>query len=363
MKTFLSKSNRINPQPIHEHISVAELIDSTFLAYNAGRLREACQLYAEKITKENVLIGMSLSGALTPAGIGISCLIPLMQNGLVDWIVSTGANLYHDLHFTLAKSLFRGSPHWDDRSLRHEGIIRIYDIVFEYDVLLSTDTFIRTVVTAEEFQKEMGTAELHYLLGKYAAEREKKLTIHNRSILATAFEHGIPVYASSPADSSIGMNIAACTHDKKGLKIDTIRDITETAALVYSAKKQGNKSGMMILGGGSPKNFMLQTEPHIQEILGLNDAGHDYFIQITDARPDTGGLSGATPSEAVSWGKIDPEALPDTVVAYADTTIAFPLLVAYTLAKDSHRKPKRLYDRRADAVALMMEDVKKIQGC
>ena len=99
---------------------------------------------------------------------------------------------------------------------------------------------------------------------------------------------------------------------------------------------------MLICGGGSPKNFMLQTEPQIQEVLGIDEKGHDYFLQITDARPDTGGLSGATPAEAVSWGKIDPDRLPDAVVCYLDSTVALPLLTAYALARHAPRPLKRL---------------------
>jgi deoxyhypusine synthase len=103
---------------------------------------------------------------------------------------------------------------------------------------------------------------------------------------------------------------------------------------------------VLICGGGSPKNFMLQTEPQIQEVLGIDEKGHDYFLQITDARPDTGGLSGATPAEAVSWGKIDPDRLPDAVVCYMDSTVALPLLTSYAKARHAPRALKRLYDRR-----------------
>jgi deoxyhypusine synthase len=103
---------------------------------------------------------------------------------------------------------------------------------------------------------------------------------------------------------------------------------------------------VFILGGGSPKNFILQTEPQIQEVMGIAEKGHDYFLQCTDARPDTGGLSGATPAEAVSWGKVDPDTLPDCVVAYVDSTISLPLLTAYCLNRVKPRRLKRLYDRR-----------------
>ena len=115
----------------------------------------------------------------------------------------------------------------------------------------------------------------------------------------------------------------------------------------------------MILGGGSPKNFMLQTEPQIQEVLGIDEKGHDYFLQITDARPDTGGLSGATPAEAVSWGKIDPDRLPDAVVCYLDSTVALPLLTSYAFARHEPRKLKRLFDRRESMMARLRAEYEK----
>jgi deoxyhypusine synthase len=348
-KPFLS-GKKIVPAPIPADASVSELVDSYFQAYNAGRLREACHLFTQKMLNPDVTVGMSLTGALTPAGLGGSCVVPLIKNGFVDWIVSTGANLYHDTHFAIGKSLHRGSPFVDDRILRREGVIRIYDILFEYDVLLDTDEFFRTVIRKDEFQREMGTAELHYRLGRYIAEREKILRIKNSSLLATAFKCGVPVYTSSPGDSSIGMNIAEIALSGYQTRIDVLLDVNETAAIVLDSKRTGGKSGVVILGGGSPKNFMLQTEPQIQEVLGIKEKGHDFFLQITDARPDTGGLSGATPSEAVSWGKIDPNQLPDTVVAYLDSTVALPILTSYALGKRKPRKLKRLYDRRTALV-------------
>ena len=347
MSKYLS-GKKIDPPAIGNDMSITQLIDETFLAYNGGRLREACRLYATRMLEENVTIGMSLTGALTPAGLNRSSLIPLIEAGFVDWIVSTGANLYHDTHFGIGCSLHQGNHHWDDRDLRDQEVIRIYDIVFDYDVLLSTDKFFREIMKAPEFQKEMSTSEFHYLCGKYVAEREKKLGLKTSTLIATAYKCGVPVYTSSPGDSSIGMNIAALALYGKGPRIDICADVNETAAIVLNAKRSGGKSGVMIMGGGSPKNFMLQTEPQIQEVLGIKEKGHDFFVQFTDARPDTGGLSGATPAEAVSWGKVDPEALPDAVVCYTDSTIAMPLITAYAMANHAPRKLKRLYDRRAE---------------
>jgi deoxyhypusine synthase len=345
-KSRLHKHPRIDPTPIDTRISVTELVDRTFLAYNAARLREACQLFTRRMLDDDVTIGVSLTGALTPAGLGIAALIPLIEHGFIDWMASTGANLYHDAHFGIGLSMHVGTPFADDVELRDKGIVRIYDIFFDYEVLLETDAFFRRVIAAPEFQRPMGTAEFHYQVGKYVRERERLLGQSRRSVLSTAHAFGVPIYTSSPGDSSIGMNVAAMALQNNRLAFDVSRDVNETAAIVLGAKQGRGKSGILIIGGGSPKNFVLQTEPQIQEVLGIAEKGHDYFVQITDARPDTGGLSGATPAEAVSWGKVDPDALPSTVVCYVDSTVALPILTAYAVANHKRRKPRRLYHRR-----------------
>lgn len=338
----------IAPGAIGKNISIVQLVERYFQAYNAARLSEACRLFSEKILEDDVTVGMSLTGALTPAGLGASCIIPLVKAGFVDWIVSTGANLYHDAHFAIGRTLHRGTPHVDDTSLRRAGVIRIYDILFDYDVLLSTDAFFRKILVEREFRKTMGTSEFHYLCGKYLAAREKALGLGEVSLLAAAYRYKVPVYTPSPGDSSIGMNVAAMALEGYSCMLDVSQDVNETAGIVYNAKKTGGKSAVVIFGGGSPKNFLLQTEPQIQEILGLKEKGHDFFLQVTDARPDTGGLSGATPSEAVSWGKVDPAKLPDSVVVYTDVTIALPIMTSYVLAKRPRRKRKNLYQHRAE---------------
>jgi deoxyhypusine synthase len=337
---------RLNPLGVGRNISAADLVDQALLAYNGGRLREGARLFTQKMLPKDGFIGLSLTGALTPAGLGKSCLIPLMKAGLVDWVVSTGANLYHDLHYGLNMELYQGSPFLDDVKLHSDGVIRIYDVLFDYNVLLDTDEFVREVIQLPEFQRPMGTDEFHYRLGKYVHARGRKLGLKDSSVLATAYQCGIPIFTSSPGDSSIGMNVAAMAMRDSRLMFDVNRDVNQSAALVYEAKSTGHTSSVLIFGGGSPKNFMLQTEPQIQEVMGIQEKGHDYFLQFTDARPDTGGLSGATPAEAVSWGKVDPDKLPDSVVCYTDSTIAMPLLTAYALARVKPRKLKRLYDRR-----------------
>ncbi|GAB4382824.1 MAG: deoxyhypusine synthase [Elainellaceae cyanobacterium] len=354
-------SRKIAPAPMTADVSVVDLIDGYFTAYNSARLREICHLLSQEVMQEGVTVGLSLSGAMTPAGFGVSVLAPLIRKGFIDWMISTGANLYHDLHYGLGMDLYASHPFVDDVKLRQEGRIRIYDIVFGYDVLLETDAFIRELLKAEPFQKRMGTAEFHYLLGKYVHEVEQQLGVENPCLLSAAYECGVPIYTSSPGDSSIGMNVAALALEESRLVIDPMLDVNETAAIVYAARESGipgveGKSAALIIGGGSPKNFLLQTQPQLHEVLGLEERGHDYFIQITDARPDTGGLSGATPAEAVSWGKVDPEELPSTIVCYTDSTIALPIMTAYVINQCAARPLKRLYDRREELLEQLRLD-------
>ncbi|HSP63985.1 MAG TPA: deoxyhypusine synthase, partial [Pyrinomonadaceae bacterium] len=305
----------------------------------------------------------------------------LIRAGFVDWIISTGANFYHDTHFGIGLSMHEGNAQTSDIVLRDEQVVRIYDIFFDYSVLLDTDEFFRRVIEAPEFQRPMSTAEFHYLAGRYVLERERKLGSKSKSLLAAAHEYAVPLYTSSPGDSSIGMNVAAKSLQGNKLVLDPSYDVNETASIVLAAKrglihdgyrtgsgsdrvqgarrKKGGRSAIFILGGGSPKNFALQTEPQIQEVLGIDERGHDFFLQITDARPDTGGLSGATPGEAVSWGKVDPDRLPDAVVCYLDTTVALPIITAYALAKHRPRPPRRLYDRREEFMQLLLKEYRK----
>jgi deoxyhypusine synthase len=347
---------RIKPEPVRPDFTVTELIDRTFNAYNAGRVRDACRLLVERYSREDTTVGMSLAGALTPAGMQAS-IVALMEHGFVDWIVATGANMYHDLHYVFNLPLFQGSPHVDDRALKEAGVTRIYDVLFDYEkVLIETDRRLRRILVRPEFQKEMGTQEFYYLLGRIADGAESSNRTGRVSILAAAYRLGIPVFTSSPGDSTIGMNLAGLEllSGKFGLKINPSIDVNESTAIVLNAKKkEKGRTGVVLVGGGSPKNFMLQTEPQIQEILRIKEAGQDYFIQITDARPDTGGLSGATPKEAVTWGKIDPRTVDTSVIVYADCTIALPLMAAYVLQNCPAKSHRRLFDRREELHAAL----------
>ena len=345
---------RILPEPISKKTDIKGLVDNMD-AYNGGRLRAACHLLRDRYSREDVTIGLSLAGALTPAGLGPSAVIPLMNHGFVDWITATGANMYHDLHFAFNLPMHRGSHTVDDIDLRRTGVTRIYDILFDYeDVLMETDRRLRKIMIRPEFQKEMGTREFYHHLGRVMDEYERKNRLGQVSIVAAAYRNGIPVFTSSPGDSTIGMNVAglellaeaAGLRDRFRLKINPSIDVNDSTAIILNAKRyEKGKTAVILIGGGSPKNFMLQTEPQIQEVLMIPEVGQDYDINVTDARPDTGGLSGATPSEAASWGKIDPTKLEESVTAYLDVTVALPIMVAYVRQTTKPKKLKRLYRR------------------
>ena len=366
---------RILPEPISGKTDIVQLIDNMD-AYNGGRLRAACQLLRDKYSAPDVTVGLSLAGALTPAGLGPAAIIPLMNHGFVDWMTATGANMYHDLHFAFNLPMHRGTHVVNDADLRDKGVTRIYDILFDYeDVLMETDRRLRKILLQPEFQKEMGTREFYYHLGKVMNEFEGKNKLGEVSVVAAAYRNGIPVFTSSPGDSTIGMNVAglellaetAGLRDKFRLKINSSMDVNDSTAIILNAKRyEQGKTGVILIGGGSPKNFMLQTEPQIQEVLMIPEVGQDYDINITDARPDTGGLSGAPPSEAASWGKIDPTKLEEAVTAYLDVTVALPLMVAYVTHTTKPKKQKRLYHRggelHAKLVKSYLENNKEVES-
>ena len=328
--------------------AVRTLIDEGFQAFNAGRLSEACHIFTDGMldSAHDTTVGLTVAGAMTPAGLG-GCVIELMERGLVDFVISTGANLYHDLHYALNFTLHRGSPFLDDVELYDHGIIRIYDVLFPADVLLETDAYVRDFLVRANLDGPISSAELHYRLGLDLRARYPGCEEH--SIVAKAAALGVPLYTSSPGDSSIGMNLAF--HElinKSGLMIDPNLDVNEVCAIILA----GEKNGCVILGGGSPKNFYLQGQPTLWEIYGIQKGGNDYFVQITTDQVVWGGLSGATPAEAVSWGKINPGVLPDTVVAYCDTTIAFPLFCEYAVSSGPGRRTRKaLYHKRSALLA------------
>jgi deoxyhypusine synthase len=334
---------------------IRRLIDEGFQAFNAGRLSEACAIFADKmlLPEHDTTIGLTIAGAMTPAGLG-GCVIEMMERGLVDFVIATGANFYHDLHYAMNFTLRRGSPFVDDRELFEDGVIRIYDVLFPAEVLLKTDEYIRDFLVRSKLNSAVSTSEFHYRLGLDLLERFKGCEEH--SVVARAATCGVPLYTSSPGDSSIGMNIAYHELMNDSLfMIDPNKDVNEVCAIVLA----GKKNGCIILGGGSPKNFYLQAQPTLWEVYGIQKGGNDYFIQITTDQVVWGGLSGATPAEAVSWGKVNPGVLPDTVVAYCDSTVAFPLFCEYAVGSQHGTRPrKELVHKRDALVATLTKDAK-----
>ena len=362
-KDFYLGGRRIQGQRLKKNLRISSLVQNYFQAYNSARLQEACRLFAEKMLdpKRDVTIGITLAGAITPAGMS-GMIVSMMEKGFIDFIIATGANLYHDTHFALNFPLYKGSCQVDDATLWRCGIVRIYDVFLTTDTLLKTDKFTQKILLDRKAPRgAISSSEFHNYIGQQLLKDAHNPEI---SILAQAAKLNIPVYTSSPGDSTYGMDLAiynrAINQELKrtgeiDLNINPNLDVRETAAIVMCAKE----NGALLLGGGSPKNFYMQTQPFLWECVGVEKGGHDYFIQITMDSPQWGGLSGATPQEAVSWGKINPNEIKNTVVVYADITLAVPILFSYALDKAKSRRQKHLYLKRKELVYRLEKKIKK----
>jgi deoxyhypusine synthase len=334
----------VEPMRLRPGMSVVDLVDvyRRAGAFNGGRLAEGCDLFGRMIDS-GATIALTVTGAMAPAGLG-GAIQAMIEAGFVDLVVATGANLYHDLHFALKLPVVQGHFQVDDRELYRAGIERIYDVFITEDSLLDTDAFVRQALekAPAHLRGRTSTARLHHYLGHLALVNAP---LPEKSWVATAARYDVPVFTPSPGDSSIGMNVAAMKLRGGGTTIDPDLDVLESTAIVYDA----DVNGVVILGGGSPKNFYLQTQPTLWQILDLNRGGHEYVLQICTDSPQWGGLSGATPSEAISWGKVQAHIPKNHVVVYSDSTIAAPIVFSYALATRKKRKPKRLF-RRLDAM-------------
>jgi deoxyhypusine synthase len=304
--------------------------------FNGRQLGDAAKLYA-KMIKEDATICLTVAGAMTPVGFG-GIIKTLIERGFVDWIVTTGANVYHEDHFAWGLPIKQGSFNVDDMKLFENEIVRIRDVYIKfYETLEVEDQVIQKMFGKDFPDESFTTAEFCNLMGKISKE---KATYPEKSFVTTAYEYDVPVYISTIKDSSLALNLAVHRLAGKEYNLDFVREILEQAAIVYDSKK----SAILELGGGVPKNTAQQTGPLLDQILRRNDGGQDYIIQITDARPDTGGLSGATLQEGKSWGKVQ-HAHEGMVTVYADATIAFPILALYVLSNQKSRKPKRIYKK------------------
>jgi deoxyhypusine synthase len=345
--TFTGK--KIEPPNIYSGMTVSQLIDffgST--GYNARRLAEAAEIMKDMIGT-NSTICLTLAGAMTPIGIG-KTIGTMIANGFIDWIVTTGANVYHDLHFAYDLPVRQGHFEVDDDILYSKQIVRIYDVyIKEIETLQSQDYIIQNEIKkkSKEIPKVASTADIVYALGKAANENSKH---PEKSFVVSAYQQNVPIYIPAISDSSIGLNLLPLLFEEKGILPNVILDVAESAAILWKSRK----SGGVELGGGVPKNFFQQTGPALYQILKLKEGGQDYLVQLTDARPDTGGLSGATLQEGKSWGKIKTSHR-GNVVVYGDASVYFPLLCSYVLSECKPRKLKELYKKKNSWVTEMKE--------
>ena len=315
--------------------------------FNGRQLGNAAKLYA-KMIEENATICLTVSGAMTPVGFG-GIIKTLIEKGFVDWIITTGANVYHEDHFACGLPIKQGSFNVDDMKLYENEIVRIRDVYIKFhETLKAQDEIIQKMFGENFSDKSFTTAEFCNLMGKISKEKSK---YPEKSFITTAYDYDVPVYISTIKDSSLALNLAVHRLQDKTYNLDFVREIIEQAAILYGSEK----SGILELGGGVPKNTAQQTAPLLDQILKRDNGGQDYIIQITDARPDTGGLSGATLQEGKSWGKVQ-NAHNGMVTVYADATIAFPILALYVLSNQKKRKPKRLYKKLNELYKSLSQD-------
>lgn len=320
---------------LNQKTTISELVDVfAGSGYNGRQLGDAAKLYAQMI-KEGATICLTVSGAMTPVGFG-GIIKTLIEKGFVDWIITTGANVYHEDHFAWGLPVKQGHFEVDDMVLYEKEIVRIRDVYIKFcETLEAEDRIIQKMFKNQLTDTPFTTAEFCNFMGKVSSQKAKH---PDKSFLVSAYKYDVPVYVSTLKDSSLALNLGVHRLHNKVYSLDFVREILEQAAIVYNSKK----SGILELGGGVPKNTAQQTGPMLDQILRRNDGGQDYIIQITDARPDTGGLSGATLQEGKSWGKVQ-DSHEGLVTVYTDSTIAFPIIAAYVLATQKPRKPKRIY--------------------
>lgn len=320
-------------------MDVSELIGLYASAgYNARKLGEAAELFYRMID-DDATICLTISGAMTPIGYG-GLVKELIEKGFVDWVITTGANVYHEDHFAWDLPVRQGHHQVDDDVLHNKDIVRIYDVFIKGEGTLQE----QDKVLQEAFKNELQgvgftTAEFTRIIGRHA----KQSKYPDRSFIAAAYEYDVPVYISTLKDSSLALDLIPLRLQGKQFLLDFVREITEQAAIVYNS----DKAGALEIGGGVPKNTVQQTGPALDQILHVNHGGLNYIIQLTDARPDTGGLSGATLQEGKSWGKVK-TSHENLVTVYGDASISFPLLCLYAISKHEPRKHKRLYNKLED---------------
>jgi deoxyhypusine synthase len=354
----------VKPHRITGRERPAEIIEGAFPAYVGRQERTAYQLMKKCIAERHAVF-LTLSGAMTPAGLHQSCLIPLLERGIIDCITTTGANLYHDAHRVIGHRIREIAPDAGDLHLRVARIIRIYDLGFLEETLLETDKLFSALLQKPAFQKRMTTTELHFLLGREMLAIEKALGVKEPSLLSTAYRLGVPIFVGAVQDGSIFLNVVklrAMLGDAFKLEIDVNDDVFEMGAVQHHCfATLGKKMAVWILGGGVPKNYTLQGEPLLDQILGVPTHGFDIDVQFCVDPVDNGALSSCPAGEGHTWGKVSAESVASgSVYVHADVTAVFPWLT-YALLSDKKmsKKPLRLIDAREDARARLLREVQK----
>lgn len=357
-------SPEVRPRAITGSESPEELLATAFPAFVGRQVRDAYRLMRRSIAEENTIFA-TMSGAMTPAGLHRSCVVPMIERGIIDCLTITGANLYHDAHRILGFRLREIAPDAGDKMLREARIIRIYDIAFPEDVLLKTDRLFCWLLTRPEFQRSMTTAELHHLLGKALYEIEERVGVDQHSLLATAYKHAVPIFCGAPQDGSIflsAVRLRAVMGDDFAFQLDVNRDVYQMAAMQWLAQNEGQTS-VWIFGGGVPKNYTLQGEPTLSQILELDARGFDIDVQFCVETADNGALSSCPAGEGHTWGKVSAECMETSAVyVRCDVTAILPWLVHALFASGLRRTPKRLYDRLPEAIARLDNDVAANRG-
>ena len=364
LRKDFERSRTVGPVGITGKERPLDVIKNMFPAYVGRQERTAFELM-QRSSRADVCTFLTFSGAMTPAGLHQSCLIPLIERGLVDCITTTGANLYHDAHRIIGHAIREIDPNAGDLQYRLARVIRIYDLGFWEETLLETDRLFSAILRKPEFQRKMTTPELHYLLGKNVAEIEEALGVKSPSLLSTAYRYGVPIFVGAVQDGSIFLNIVKLKRllgSEFKLEIDVNDDVFEMGAMqhhCFGTLKQ--KMAIWILGGGVPKNYTLQGEPLLDQILGVPTHGFDFDVQFCVDPVDNGALSSCPAGEGHTWGKVSAESVQyGSMYVHADVTAVFPWLT-YALLSDPtvHRKHRRLYEVRAQAVAALEREVKK----
>ena len=367
------KARTVDPRPITGKESPRDLLEHAFSAYVGRQERTAYELMRRSM-EEDCSIFLTLSGAMTPAGLHQSCLIPLIERGIISCLTTTGANLYHDAHRIIGHAIREVNPNAGDLALRLARIIRIYDLGFWEEALLDTDRLFSALMLGPDYQRKMTTPEFHALLGRDIGKMEKALGVGRKngrganiqpSLLSTCFNYGVPVFVGAVQDGSIFLNAVKLRRlfpQTFKFEIDINDDVYSMAAVQHWSRHHGsNRLAIWILGGGVPKNYTLQGEPLLDQILFVPTTGFDIDVQFCVDPVDNGALSSCPAGEGHTWGKVSVEAVEaGSVYVHTDVTAVFPW-ITHALLSDPKmkRKPKRLLDRLGEANALLDRDVEK----